>query len=96
MYHIFFIAKNNVKKQKGDIITLIVLSLLASFLLYTGASVLTDLGKEMDRAKSKLNNPGFVQKAPAQLVEAEREKLAANEQKAKSLENRISELKESI
>ena len=57
---------------------------------------LDNLGKEMDRAKSKLNNPGFVQKAPAQLVEAEREKLAANEQKAKSLENRISELKESI
>ena len=48
MYHIFFIAKNNAKKQKGDIITLIVLSLLASFLLYTGGSVLADLSKEMD------------------------------------------------
>lgn len=55
MYHIFFIAKNNVKKQKGDIITLIVLSLLASFLLYTGASVLTDLGKEMDTAAEEHN-----------------------------------------
>ena len=55
MYHIFFIAKNNAKKQKGDIITLIVLSLLASFLLYTGASVLFDLGKEMDTAAEEHN-----------------------------------------
>ena len=55
MYHIFFIAKNNAKKQKGDIITLIVLSFLASFLLYTGASVLTDLGNEMDVSAEEHN-----------------------------------------
>lgn len=55
MYHIFFIAKNNAKKQKGDIITLFVLSLIASFLLYTGSSVLADLGKEMDTAAEEHN-----------------------------------------
>ena len=43
MYHIFFIARNNAKKQKGDIITLVVLSLLSAFMLYTGAAVLTGL-----------------------------------------------------
>ena len=48
MYHVFFIAKNNAKKQKGDMITLVVLSLLASFLLYSGMSVLTGLGSVMD------------------------------------------------
>ncbi|MBP5655282.1 MAG: hypothetical protein J6X33_07170 [Clostridiales bacterium] len=48
MYHIFFIAKNNAKKQKGDIITLAVLALLAAFMLYSGVSVLAGLGSVMD------------------------------------------------
>ena len=55
-----------------------------------------NLGREIKRAQGMLNNPGFVSKAPAALVEAEREKLAANEQKAKALESRIAELKESL
>ena len=57
---------------------------------------LDNLGKETERARGKLNNPGFVSKAPAQLVEAEKAKLAANEQKAAALESRIAELKESL
>lgn len=57
---------------------------------------LDGLGKEIKRAQGMLNNPGFVSKAPAALVEGERQKLAANEQKAKALENRIAELKESL
>ena len=55
-----------------------------------------NLGREIKRAQGMLNNPGFVSKAPAALVEGEREKLAANEQKAKALESRIAELKESL
>ncbi|MCR4876028.1 MAG: valine--tRNA ligase [Clostridiales bacterium] len=55
-----------------------------------------NLGREIKRAQGMLNNPGFVSKAPAALVEAEREKLAANEQKAKALESRIAELRESL
>jgi len=54
---------------------------------------LDNLNKEMARAKGMLNNPGFVAKAPAALVEGERQKLAENEQKAKALESRIAELK---
>jgi len=55
-----------------------------------------NLGREIKRAQGMLNNPGFVSKAPAALVEGEREKLAANEQKAKALESRIAELKENL
>ena len=57
---------------------------------------LENLNKETERIRGKLNNPGFVAKAPAQLVQGERDKLAAAETKAKSLENRIAELKDSM
>ena len=57
---------------------------------------LDNLRKETERARGKLNNAGFVAKAPAQLVQQEREKLEANEAKAAALENRIAELKESL
>ena len=52
--------------------------------------------KEIERAKGKLSNQGFLSKAPAQLVEAEKEKLEANEKKAVSLNERIAELKQSL
>ena len=55
-----------------------------------------NLGKEIKRAQGMLNNPGFVAKAPAALVDGERQKLAANEQKAKTLESRIAELQENL
>ena len=57
---------------------------------------LENLGREMERARGKLNNPGFVAKAPSSLVEAEKEKLASNEQKAAGLKGRIAELQEEI
>ena len=55
-----------------------------------------NLQKEIARTESKLNNQGFISKAPAALVEQEREKLAANQAKAAALESRIAELKESM
>ena len=55
-----------------------------------------NLLKEIERAQGKLNNPGFVSKAPAQLVAQEKEKLETNRAKAEALENRIQELKESL
>ena len=54
---------------------------------------LENLQKETERARGKLNNQGFISKAPAQLVEAEKAKLEANAAKAAALENRIAELK---
>ena len=55
-----------------------------------------NLEKEMNRARGMLNNPGFVAKAPAALVQGEKDKLAANEQKARALESRIAELQENL
>ncbi len=57
---------------------------------------LENLNKEVARAEGKLNNPGFVAKAPAALVAQEKEKLETNKQKAAALEGRIAELKESL
>ena len=48
--------------------------------------------KEIERAEAKLNNPGFVNKAPAQLVEQERAKVGASREKLASLQARIAEL----
>ena len=52
---------------------------------------LDNLHKEIARAEGKLNNPGFVSKAPAALVEQEKGKLALNQQKAEQVEKRIAE-----
>ncbi len=52
--------------------------------------------KEIVRTNGKLNNQGFISKAPAALVENERAKLAAAEAKVAALENRIAELKENL
>ena len=57
---------------------------------------LDNLHKEIARAEGKLNNPGFVSKAPAALVEQEKGKLALNQQKTEQVEKRIAELKESM
>ena len=51
------------------------------------------LAAEIDRADARLNNPGFTGKAPAALVEQEREKLVTNRTMLHSLEQRIAELK---
>jgi valyl-tRNA synthetase len=52
-----------------------------------------NLLKEIERAAGKLNNPGFMQKAPAQLKEQEKEKLTTNQAMAATLHKRIAELK---
>ena len=57
---------------------------------------LDNLRKEINRSRGMLNNQGFISKAPAQLVQQEREKLEAAEAKEKALENRIAELKENV
>ena len=47
---------------------------------------------EIARAKGKLENGGFVAKAPAHLIEAEREKMALNGKLLEKLEQRIAEM----
>ena len=53
-----------------------------------------NLENEIARAKGKLGNQGFLAKAPAQLVEQEREKLKTNESMLESLNARIADLKQ--
>ena len=54
---------------------------------------LDKLEKEIGRLSGKLSNEGFLKKAPAQVVEGERTKLAGSEEKMKSLEARLADLK---
>ena len=51
---------------------------------------------EIARSEGKLNNPGFTAKAPAKLVESEKEKLQVNRDKLSKLDSRIEELKASM
>ena len=49
--------------------------------------------RDIERGEAKLNNPSFMSKAPAQLVEQEREKLAVSRDKLEKLNARIEDLK---
>ena len=52
----------------------------------------TNLEKEIARLSGKLANAGFTSKAPAQVVAAEREKLAGYEEKITLLRTRLADL----
>jgi valyl-tRNA synthetase len=54
---------------------------------------LANLDKEVERLASKLNNSGFVAKAPANVIEAEREKQRDYEEKRNVVRERLSFLK---
>ena len=51
------------------------------------------LARDIQRAEGKLNNPGFLAKAPAQLVAQEREKLGVTRDKLAKVTARIDDLK---
>ncbi len=55
MYRYFFIAKNNIKKQKSDMITFFILSALASFFIFISASFMSGAGRVVDTCKEKIN-----------------------------------------
>ena len=55
MYRYFFIAKNNIKKQKSDMITFFILSALASLFIFISLSFMTGAGKVVDTCKEKIN-----------------------------------------
>ena len=57
---------------------------------------LENLKKETARSEGMLKNPGFLSKAPAHLVQAEKDKLEAAKARAAALVNRIEELKENV
>ncbi|MFH1879606.1 MAG: class I tRNA ligase family protein, partial [Bacillota bacterium] len=53
-----------------------------------------NLENEIKRAEAKLSNPGFLAKAPAELVEKEKEKIEVNRGMLDSLTQRIIDLQE--
>ena len=56
------------------------------------AKDLKNVEGEIARANGKLNNQGFVAKAPANLIQQEREKLVTNTQLLEKLKARIAEM----
>lgn len=55
MYKLFKIAKDNMKKQKGDMITFLVLTFLSAFLFFDCASAMTGMGKVMETTFDDIN-----------------------------------------
>jgi valyl-tRNA synthetase len=51
---------------------------------------LTVVRSELQRARGKLSNDGFLRRAPAELIDAEREKASRFEAEAADLESRLS------
>ena len=56
MYRLFFIAKNNIKKQRSDMITFFLLSAIAALFIFISASFLVDTGKVIDTNREKINS----------------------------------------
>lgn len=57
MYKLFKIAKNNIKRQKGDMITFLILTFLSAFLIFNCASALSGLGRLLDESFKQVNGP---------------------------------------
>ena len=55
MYRYYFMAKNNIRKQKGDMMTFFILTLIASALIFISASFLVGTGKVIDTNMKKIN-----------------------------------------
>lgn len=55
MYKLCFIAWNNMKKQKGDMITFLLFTMLASYLIFQCASALLGMGKVMNSRFEDVN-----------------------------------------
>ncbi len=55
MYRYYFMAKNNIKKQKGDMITFFILTLMASALIFISATFLIGTGAVVDTNMKKIN-----------------------------------------
>lgn len=55
MYRLLFIARNNMKKKKSDVVVLVFLTMLAVTLLYVSITALTNTGKVLDRVYEETN-----------------------------------------
>ena len=60
MYRYFFIAKNNIRKQKNDMITFFLMTLITSFLIFLSMSFMVDIGKVIDRVHAQNNGADII------------------------------------
>ncbi|MBR1797876.1 MAG: FtsX-like permease family protein [Clostridiales bacterium] len=79
MYSLLFIALNNMKKKKGDIITLAVLAFLSSLLLYSGASCLAGVSRVMDTAHESYNGAYIYYQTPELIEDTMEDIILQNE-----------------
>ena len=80
MYKLFFIARNNMKKQKGDMITFFVLTLFAAFLIFDAANAILGVGNVLQDRFAETNSPHMLLITGDSQEEAEcaREAIAGN------------------
>lgn len=64
MQTLFFIAKNNIKKKKGETGVLFFLIVLVTLLLYTSISVFSEMGTVLDKAYDSAHTSDFTFFAP--------------------------------
>lgn len=57
MNRLLFIARNNLKKQKGDMITFFLLTLIAAFLIFDAASAILGVERVLDDRHAGTNGP---------------------------------------
>ena len=60
MYKMFFIARNNMKKQKGDMITFFALTLFAAFLIFDAACAILGVGNVLQSRFEATNSPHMI------------------------------------
>ena len=60
MYRFFFIAKNNIKKQKNDMITFFLMTMITAFLLFISLSYMVDIGGVIDQVYSDIHGADII------------------------------------
>ena len=55
MFRYFFIAKNNMKKQKGDMITFFIMTFISAFMVYVCLNLLVGTFRVVDTNKQNIN-----------------------------------------
>ncbi len=71
MYSLFFIAKNNIKKHKGEVAILFILIFLAAFLLFTSLSLMLSGQSTIDTCTEKYHTSDIVIFQPTGLTAEE-------------------------
>ena len=80
MYKLFFIARNNMKKQKGDMITFFILTLFAAFLIFDAASAILGVGNVLQDRYAETNSPDviLITDGSGEELECARQAIAGN------------------